>query len=127
MSKETTMLFPAIFALVVGLGMIGQWTMSFITKQIPELKSEPTRIGFHLVGEMLTALVLILSGIGLLAGWSWAPVLYLVASGMLIYTAIVSPGYFAQQGKWIWVGIFAILILLNVGSMIPIVITLSSQ
>jgi len=93
------MTFTTIFALIVCLGMIGQWTMSFITKQIPELKTEPIRIWFHIVGEMVTALALILSGIGLITSWSWAPMLYLIASGMLIYTAIVSPDYFAQQGK----------------------------
>jgi len=112
------MILATIFALTVGLGMIGQWTMSFITKQIPELKTEPIRIWFHIAGEMITSLALILSGIGLTAGWPWAPVLYLVASGMLLYTAIVSPGYFAQQGKWIWAGIFTILILVSVFSII---------
>ncbi len=112
------MRFTAIFALIVGLGMIGQWTMSFITKQIPELETEPIRIWFHIIGEMVTALALILSGIGLITSRPWAPILYLVASGMLIYTAIVSPGYFAQQGKWIWVGIFSILILISVFSIL---------
>jgi len=29
------MTFIAIFALIIGLGIIGQWIMSFITKQIP--------------------------------------------------------------------------------------------
>jgi len=114
------MLFPAIFALIVGLGMIGQWIMSFITEQIPELETEPFRIWFHIAGEMITALALILSGIGLLAGWTWAAILFLIASGMLIYTAIVSPGYFAQQGKWIWVVIFSILILISGYSIISV-------
>lgn len=114
------MLFPAIFALIVGLGMIGQWTMSFITKGIPELETEPIRIWFHIIGEILTALALISSGAGLLAGLPWAQILFLVASGMLIYTAIVSPGYFAQQGKWIWLLIFSVLILISVISIISI-------
>lgn len=114
------MTFPSIIALAIGLGMIGQWIMSFITNQIPELKTEPIRIWFHIIGEMVTALALILSGVGLLASWPWAPLLYLVASGMLIYTAIVSPGYFAQQGKWIWVAIFAVLILLSLISIFKV-------
>jgi len=63
------------------------------------LKTEPIQIWFHIIGEMITALALILSGIGLITRRPWASILYLVASGMLIYTAIVSPGYFAQQGK----------------------------
>lgn len=110
------MTFPAIIALIIGLGMIGQWTMSFIAKQIPELQTEPIRIWFHIIGELITALALIFSGIGLLASWPWAPLLYLVAAGMLIYTAIVSPGYFAQQGKWGWLVFFAAIILLSLAA-----------
>ena len=37
------MTFPAIFAIIVGLGMIGQWAASYIGKQIPELQSERYR------------------------------------------------------------------------------------
>ncbi len=96
------MVFPAIFAIIVGVGMIAQWTVSYISKQIPELKTEPIRIWFHIAAEMATAFCLIISGIGLLTAQAWSIPLYLVASGMLFYTAIVSPGYFAQKGKWGW-------------------------
>ena len=54
--------FPAIFAIVVGMGMIAQWAMSFFNHQIPELKTEPLRIAFHIAGEMLTAVLLVISG-----------------------------------------------------------------
>ena len=108
------MTFPAIFAILVGLGMIGQWTSSFITKQIPELKSEPIRIWFHIAAEMVTALCLITAGIGQLGGRTWGLSLYLIASGMLFYTAIVSPGYFAQKGNWGWPVFFSILITIGI-------------
>jgi peptidoglycan/LPS O-acetylase OafA/YrhL len=114
------MTFPAVFATAVGLGMIGQWTASYLTRQIPELQSEPYRIWFHIAGEMVTALLLILSGIGLITERSWAQPLYLVSVGMLIYTAIVSPGYFAQRGQWIWVLIFAVIVLLAIISAISV-------
>jgi len=107
------MTFAAIFAISVGLGMIGQWTASYFSKQIPELKTEPIRIAFHLTAEMVTALCLIISGIALLIGLPWGITLYLIASGMLFYTAIVSPGYFAQKGQWGWLGMFSALIILG--------------
>jgi len=110
------MAFPAVFAILVGVGMIGQWTASFISKQIPELKTEPIRIGFHLAAELTTALCLIISGIGLLISKIWSIPLFLVASGMLFYTAIVSPGYFAQKGQWGWLVMFGILIILDIVS-----------
>ena len=108
------MLFAAIFAITVGTGMILQWLASYFQDQIPELKTEPVRIGFHLAGEFATSLALIISGAGLLIGSPWGDTLFLVASGMLLYTAIVSPGYFAQQGQWIWVVIFASLITISI-------------
>ena len=108
------MVFPAIFAIMVGLGMIGQWTASYILKQIPELKTEPVRIWFHIAAEMTTALCLIGAGIGLLSGKTWSTSLYLIASGMLFYTAIVSPGYFAQKGQWGWLLMFGIILILGI-------------
>jgi hypothetical protein len=112
------MTFASIFAIVVGLGMIIQWTMSYLSKQIPELETEPIRIGFHIAAEMVTALMLIVGGIGLLTQRQWASTLYPIAMGMLLYTAIVSPGYFAQRGKWIWILIFGLLIVLAIVSVL---------
>jgi len=108
--------FPAIFAIVVGLGMIGQWIASFLSNKIPELKTEPIRIWFHIAAEMATALCLIGAGVGLFVKASWSIYLYLVASGMLFYTAIVSPGYFAQKGQWGWLVMFGIILVLGVFS-----------
>jgi hypothetical protein len=112
------MKFAAIFAIIVGIGMIAQWTMSYLSKQIPELKTEPIRIGFHLAAEGVTALCLIISGIGLLLGAGWGLSLFLIAAGMLFYTAIVSPGYFAQQGQWGWLVMFSIILMLAVVSVV---------
>jgi len=48
------MQFAAIFGIILGLGMIGQWGMSYFSKQIPELETEPIRIWFHIAAEMVT-------------------------------------------------------------------------
>jgi len=56
------MRFAAIYSIVVGLLMIGQWGVSLATKQVPELETEPIRIAFHLVAETLTAFALIVDG-----------------------------------------------------------------
>lgn len=103
------MTIPALFAVVVGIGMIGQWTISLATGRVPELRSEPTRIAFHLAGEFGTALLLIGAGLGLLVGALWAADLTLLALGMLLYTVTVSPGYFAQNGQWPMVAVFGVL------------------
>jgi hypothetical protein len=113
--------FAAIYAVVVGLAMIGQWSLLYLAKQIPELETEPIRIRFHIAGEMITAICLIMGGWGLLAGVSWGRQLYPVAMGMLFYTVIVSPGYFAQKGDWKWLGIFGVIIVLGVVSLLLVI------
>ena len=110
------MLFAALFALFVGVGMVAQWTVSYVRKHIPELGTEPVRIWFHIAAELITALCLIIAGIGLLLNTSWAVPLYLVSIGMLFYTSVVSPGYFAQRGQWSWLGLFAGIIFLGLVS-----------
>jgi hypothetical protein len=115
------MIFSAVFAITVGFGMIGQWLASYKEGKIPELKTEPIRIGFHIVAEMTTAMILLLSGIFLLIGAAVGQTLFLVAVGMLFYTCIVSPGYFAQQGNWAWLIMFSTLIVMGIIGIILIV------
>ena len=110
------MKFASIFSIVVGTGMIGQWTMSYLTKQIPELKTEPIRIWFHIAAELTTAICLLVSGIGLLITANWGRELFLISTGMLFYTSIVSPGYFAQKGEWLWLGMFTLILILGIVS-----------
>jgi hypothetical protein len=114
-------IFAPFFAVLVGVAMIGQWMRSYLTGQIPELEQEPIRIYFHLVAESITAMCLISGGFGLWLNSSWGKSLYLIAMGMLFYTAIVSPGYFAQQGDWKWLGIFSSLIVMGLVSVFLIV------
>jgi hypothetical protein len=106
------MIFPALYAIVVGLLIFAQWAFFLITRQVPELKTERMRVLFHLAAEFLTATALIASGVGLLMQQSWAAAIYPVAMGMLLYAIIVSSGYFAQKRVWPIVGMFAALLIL---------------
>ena len=115
------MVFAAVFALVVGVGMIGQWILFLATGQVPELETEPLRIRFHLAAEFTTALALLVGGLALLTDQPWGRWFYLLAAGMLLYTVIVSPGYFAEKGQWAFVGMFAVVLLLALVSIILVV------
>lgn len=115
------MLFASFFAIIAGFSMIGQWIASYKSGQIPELETEPIRIGFHIAAEIITASALIGGGAALLTRQAWGKDLFLIAMGMLFYTTIVSPGYFAQKGQWIWPVIFGVLILLGLVSVFLIV------
>ena len=108
------MKFTAWCFLLIGVLMFGQWGFSFATGAVPEVTTEPVRLAFHLAAEGTTALCLIVGGIALLLHKRWAPKFGLIAGGLLAYTVIVSPGYFAQQGQWSLVGMFAVLLLLDI-------------
>lgn len=110
------MTFVAIFSILVGILMIGQWIFSLATRQVPEMATEPVAITFHLVAEFLTAAALLLGGIALLAQSLLGYPLALLAQGMLLYTIINSPGYFAQRKQWPMVILLAILLVLNIVS-----------
>ena len=51
-------------------------------------------------------LSLIISGIFLLTNQKRGDVLYLISSGMVIYSVINSAGYYGNSGDWAMVGFF---------------------
>lgn len=108
------MKFSAWFSILVGILMIGQWGFFLAAGQVPELQTEPMRIIAHLIAEFLTAFLLIVGGVSCLKKKVWSNNLLLVAAGMLLYTIIVSPGYFAELKQWPIVGMFVALIILNI-------------
>ena len=119
------MTLVACYSLIVGLGMIGMWSASLIRREVPELSDEPVRIGFHLAGEFLTAVALLVSGLALLIDTAWAAGLALASLGMLLYTTVVSPGYFGQKGQWPLVGFFALLVILTVASIACLILDIT--
>lgn len=114
------MKFTAWFGIVVGFLMFAQWAFFIAAGQVPELQTEPYRIAFHLAAEALTAIGLSVSGILLLRKVRAGRNLYRIACGLLIYSVIVSPGYFAQLGQWALVVMFMVLLVLAVISLITL-------
>ncbi len=114
------MKFAGTYGIFVGLMMIGQWLFFLAAGQVPELQTEPYRIALHLAAEFLTAGGLIVAGVALLRRATWGPGAYLVFAGMLTYSVIASPGYFAQQGQWALVAMFAALLVLAIASAITV-------
>lgn len=111
-----SMKFSAWYSILVGVLMFGQWSFFLTAGSVPEVQTEPIALVFHLAAELATAVCLIVGGIGLLRQAAWAQNLTIFAAGMLAYTTIVSPGYFAQTGQWPLVGMFVILLVLNLVS-----------
>lgn len=83
--------------LIIGIGIIGLWTMLLLTGQVPELETTPIAIRFHIVIEVLMALMSIFTA-GLMYKQS---VLYkqvmLLTNGMVFYSVVNSSGYYAEN------------------------------
>jgi len=104
-------IISGIYAIIIGLGIIGLWLMLYLTNQIPELKTEPVAIKFHITAEMIMGILSLLSGIFLLVGLSWAPYFFILAMGLVIYAVINSAGYYGQKKQWSFVIIFGIILI----------------
>jgi peptidoglycan/LPS O-acetylase OafA/YrhL len=101
------------YSLCIGTMMIAMWSMFAVTDQIPELEERPIEIAFHLAAEFVTALTLIIGGAGLTLRREWGFPVNMAGLGMLAYTVVVSPGYYAQAGDYAFVGMFAVMMVLT--------------
>jgi hypothetical protein len=104
------MKYSAWYGILVGFLMIVQWGFTILSGGVLEFETTPWAIGFHLAAEMSAALLLIIGGVALLKLSVWGRQILLVGLGMVMYSEIVSPGYFAQQSQWAMVAMFAILL-----------------
>lgn len=104
----------AVYCLFMGISMFGIWVMFYLTGSIPEIYTKPIELGFHIAAEIITAIILIISGIGLLIRKNWSYEIYLLSMGMLVYTLIMSPGYFAQKGELAFVAMFSVFIFIAI-------------
>lgn len=104
------MKFSVWYGILVGFLMITQWTLFIVSGGVPEFQTAPWEIALHLAAEMSTAFILIVGGIGTLKSITWAKQILSVGLGMVIYSEIVSPGYYAQRGQWAFVIMFAIVL-----------------
>ena len=104
----------AIYSIFIGIAMLSIWTVQLATGQAPELQTAPIEIAMAITADWLTAIMLLVVGVGLLSRHNWAYKLYLFALGMLIYSVLISSGYFGQLGNTIFVILFAVLFILSV-------------
>ena len=102
-----------IFSLVIGSSMILMWLFILLFDNIPEFRSDPLQIVLHLTAEFLTGVLLISAGIALLRRKSSGAKLFYLASGMLLYTVIVSSGYYADRREWLFVLMFGVIFIMT--------------
>ena len=103
--------YASIYSIFVGVCMIGMWILFYVTESIPELKTNPIEIIIHIIAEFITGILLILAGVSILLKKAWSYKLYLVSSGMLVYTIINSSGYFLERGDIAMTTMFYLLLI----------------
>jgi hypothetical protein len=96
----------AIFAIAMGLTMLGKWAFLFLTDQRPQARSLPRETGYLLVADGLTAAALVAGGCGLLSRRPLAMPLFLVALGELICCTVRFAGELGQGGSLAGLGFF---------------------
>lgn len=79
--------------------MLMVWGILLTTGQVVDLRTSPFQAAFLLGAELLTAVVLILGGYGLLTGKNWGLRANLAALGMLLYCAVFSIDVIGQAGN----------------------------
>jgi hypothetical protein len=104
------MRFAAWFQIVVGVAVAVLWTGLLTTGQVPEVTEGRVDIWFHVAAELAMAGLLISAGAALLRRTQRAALLSALALGWLGYSAVNSPGYYAQTGDWAAVGMFGLVL-----------------
>ena len=105
-----------VYALVVGLGMLCMWLFFIFSGNVPEFEIRPAEIVYHLTAEFATAALLIAAAVISLKKLPAGRPLLLSGLGMLLYTVIVSPGYYAQRGEVAFVVMFSVLTVLTIAA-----------
>jgi hypothetical protein len=100
----------AYFTIIVGLLMMGMWSMLVLTGQVPYMDTPQLEIKLHIFTEMITAGSLILGGVSVLREWENLINLHYVSQGMLIYAIINSSGYYIDLGEITMAAMFGFLL-----------------
>ncbi len=93
-------LIASVYIILIGIAMLCMWLLLLIKREVPDLKTKPTQIFFHLIAEFLTSIMLIIGGLGYLMNQPWGVALFFIAVGMVIYSTINAAGFYGQLKDW---------------------------
>ncbi|HPG50602.1 MAG TPA: hypothetical protein PLL11_08535 [Spirochaetota bacterium] len=86
----------ALYGIISSACMMLLWALLFISGAARDIIDEGSAgTAALVVAEALTSALLLISGIGLMRGRQWAPALYHVSMGMLLYAVVFVAGKFA--------------------------------
>jgi len=103
-----------IYCIAIGVLIAAMWAHALAHGAWQRADSSHAEMALHLVAEYAAAAWLVVAGaVFLFVGRAATP--FLAAGiGMLLYTAVVSPGYFLGRREWAPVVMFAAIIALTI-------------
>jgi len=99
--------------MILGLGVIIWWLYLLVNGQMPELETTPVYALLHVTAEITMGVCMLVGGIGILSGASWARKTTFVAVGMMLYAVVNAAGYYAQTKETPMVVMFGTLFVLG--------------
>jgi hypothetical protein len=108
----------ALYSLVLGIAILGVWSVILIHGEIPEGR---TAFSFHLFSEILMALACMTAGILILKRHRFGRGVAIAAHAMVLYSVLNASGYYAQRGERMLPVIFVILFLISTISIIILI------
>ncbi len=112
MDATTTMGLLAGYSILMGIVILAFWAFVFIRKRTKG-PHESVELAYHVVGEIVTAVLLLVTGFGIAFEKDWALVFAPVPLGMLFYAMIVSPGFYAARKHKVMAVAFSLLALVT--------------
>ena len=92
----------ASYSVLVGVATIATWIFLLTIGDVPQAFERPFELTFHILAEVVAAILLIMAGAGLFylnSKSGWAPKLSLFSLGMLLYATINAIGAYLQEGN----------------------------
>jgi hypothetical protein len=105
----------AVYSILIGVSVLSMWGLIILTDGITEGSIE---ISFHLVSEFSMAILLIISGIGLIMNKMYGKKLFLISNGMLIYSVLNAAGYYGQRNNFAMLSMFTVIFIISSGFII---------
>jgi hypothetical protein len=106
----------AIYCFLTGISILDFWISLSARRQLfaSRFPQKSIEVKYHVVAEVVTAIFLVLAGLGLLFDYQWARIITPLSLGMLLYAELNGPGFYASQGNRQMVAVFYVIACLTV-------------
>jgi len=110
-----------------GLSMLIVWPILIMKDQVPELHTNLVYMSFHLTAEFITAILCVVTGIGLLLKKQFAEEFYYITTGFFIGAGYLAIGYYLFSDLSTALPVLYMLIGLNITGLTLFIVEVEKQ